>query len=62
VIPSGDSVQLRLSLVALLLALCTTASGCAAVGGIFRAGLWAGLILAAVVIALVFFVLRSFGR
>ena len=57
----GDRFQAPLPLIALLLTLTTTATGCAAVGGIFRAGLWVGLILALLVVALVFFVLRTIG-
>jgi fatty acid desaturase len=59
--PCGDRFHAPLPLVALLLTLITTATGCAAVGGIFRAGLWVGLILALLVGALVFFVLRTIG-
>ena len=45
------SVVSRLLLVVLL---AITATGCAAVAGIFKAGFWVGLIVAAVVIVAIF--------
>jgi hypothetical protein len=39
-----------------------SAAGCAAVGGIFKAGLWVGLITAFLVVAVVFFLVRSLSR
>ena len=52
----------RLATLALLLTLIVSATGCAAVSGIFKAGLWVGLILAVLVIAVVFFVVRRVSR
>jgi len=46
----------------LALILTVSAAGCAAVGGIFKAGLWVGLITAFLVIAVVFFLVRSLSR
>jgi TRAP-type C4-dicarboxylate transport system permease large subunit len=39
-----------------------SAAGCAAIGGIFKAGVWAGVIMAALVIAVVFFLVRNVSR
>jgi hypothetical protein len=49
----------RVAFLALLLLVSTTATACAAIGGIFKAGLWIGLIVAAVVVVLVLFLVRS---
>ena len=58
--PSTLPVALsRVTLLALLILFSTTATACAAIGGIFKAGLWVGLIVAAVVIVLVLFLVRS---
>jgi hypothetical protein len=46
----------------LLLIVTVSAAGCAAVGGIFKAGLWVGLITAILVVAVVFFLVRSLSR
>jgi hypothetical protein len=40
----------------LLLAACVSASGCAVAGGIFRAGLWAGIIMVVLVVGIVMFI------
>jgi len=37
----------------LLLLLAMTASGCEIIGGIFKAGIWVGIIIAALVVALI---------
>jgi hypothetical protein len=50
------------ALVLLLLMLLVTTTGCAAVEGIFKAGLWVGLITAVLVIAVVFFLVRRVSR
>jgi len=57
-----ESSPARLATLVLLLLVIVTAAGCAAVGGIFKAGLWVGLIVAVLVIAVVFFLVRSFSR
>jgi len=52
-----SSTAARYILLALLLVILVSASGCAAIAGIFKAGMWVGIILAVVVvggIALVF--------
>ena len=46
-----------------LLAFLITLSSCQVIGDIFRAGVWAGVILVVVVIGLVIFILsKIFGR
>lgn len=49
----------RLAILVLLAAL---ASGCEIIGGIFKAGVWTGLIVAALVIAVVIWLLRRMVR
>ena len=48
----------NLPLLVVLLAL----SGCEAIGDIFKAGIWSGVILVVIVIALIGFVLSRFRR
>lgn len=43
----------------LIVLLAVTLSGCAVVGGIFKAGMWVGIIMAVLVVALLMFI---FGR
>jgi hypothetical protein len=52
------SASSRLFLLLLLVA-CVSASGCHIVGGIFKAGLWVGIIMAVIVVALVMFVVNK---
>lgn len=54
------SASSRLFLLLFLVA-CASASGCQVVGGIFKAGLWVGIIMAVIVVALVMFVVNK-GR
>ena len=37
-------------------------SGCEAIAGIFKAGVWSGVIMVAVVIALIVFVIAKMGK
>jgi hypothetical protein len=46
----------------LVLMLAVGTTGCAAVGGIFKAGLWVGLMMALLLIVVVFFLLRRLSR
>jgi hypothetical protein len=57
VLPVGSA-----ALVLLLVMLLVTTTGCAAVEGIFKAGLWVGLITAVLVIAVVLFLIRRVSR
>jgi hypothetical protein len=52
----------RVALLALLLLLSVGAAACSAIGGIFKAGLWVGLITAALVVVLVLVLVRSISR
>lgn len=48
--------------VALIAFLCTTLSSCELVGGIFKAGVWSGIIVVVVVVALLIWILaKIFG-
>jgi hypothetical protein len=55
-IPSRSSSRLFLLL---LLAACVPLSSCAIVGGIFKAGVWVGVIMVVLVVALVMFVISK---
>jgi len=59
---SPTAVLVRLQTLTLLLIATVGAAGCAAVGGIFKAGLWVGLITAFLVVVVVFFLVRSRSR
>ena len=48
-------------LLLLLVIACVAASGCAVAGGIFKAGLWTGIIMVAIVVAIIMFIV-SRGR
>ena len=49
----------RISLFALLFALATTLTGCAAIAGIFKAGAYTGIIAVFIVVALLFFIVNK---
>ena len=51
-----------LPIVAALTALTTTTTGCAAIGDIFKAGVWVGVVVVAIIVALVFGATRLFAR
>lgn len=46
----------------LLLALALSSAGCGLVEGVFKAGLWVGIILVLIVVGLVVLLLRKIGR
>jgi hypothetical protein len=46
-------------LLLLLLVACLPLSGCAMIGGIFKAGVWAGVIMVVIVLAIVMFVVSK---
>ena len=56
---TSSTVLSRLAAVAALLILAITAAGCAAIGGILKAGVWVGVIVAALVVVVVLFLVRS---
>ncbi|WP_201984154.1 hypothetical protein [Hymenobacter rubidus] len=49
----------RLSLFAFLVALATTLTGCEAIGDIFKAGAYTGIIAVFIVVALLFFIVNK---
>lgn len=51
-----------LPLFAALTALATTTTGCAAIGDIFKAGVWVGVVVVGIIVALVFGATRLFAR
>ena len=59
---SSTAVLVRLQALTLLLIVTVGAAGCAAVGGIFKAGVWVGLITAILVVAVIFFLVRRLSR
>jgi hypothetical protein len=48
-------------LLTLLVATLASAEGCRAVEGIFKAGFWVGIVIAVVVVAVVFGIVRAIG-
>jgi len=48
--------------IAFLLTLVTTLSGCAVVGGIFKAGMGVGIFIVVLVIALIIFLITRIGK
>ena len=51
----------RTLVISSLPALALTVSGCAAIEGIFKAGVWVGVIAVAIVLAVIFGLVRAFG-
>lgn len=49
----------NLSLLTLLMILAVSSSGCEVIGGIFKAGMWVGVIMVAVILVVVFWI---FGK
>jgi hypothetical protein len=45
-----------------ILFLCSLLAGCQVIGGIFKAGVWAGVLLVVVIIAIVVFVIRAMSK
>ena len=45
-----------------LLMLVVTLTGCSAIGGIFKAGMWSGIIFVAIIIAIIIFIITRLGR
>ncbi len=45
--------RLSFSLIATLVFLSITLTGCAAIGGIFKAGIWVGIVIVIVVVAII---------
>ncbi len=53
--------QSRSVLLTLLLAVIASAEGCRAVEGIFKAGFWVGIVIAVIVVAVIFGIVRAIG-
>lgn len=53
--------QSRTALLALLIAAMASAEGCRAVEGIFKAGFWVGIVIAVIVVAVIFGIVRAIG-
>lgn len=53
----------NLSLLTLLMILAVSSSGCEVVGGIFKAGMWVGVIMVALILVVIFWIMgRVRGR
>mgnify|MGYP006878625406 CR=1 FL=1 len=50
----------RTSLMALMITMVTLLSSCEVIGGIFKAGVWSGIIVVIVVIALIIWLISKF--
>lgn len=50
----------RTSLIALMITMVTLLSSCEVIGGIFKAGVWSGIIMVVVVIALIIWLISKF--
>lgn len=50
----------RTSLMALMITMVTLLSSCEVIGGIFKAGVWSGIIMVVVVIALIIWLISKF--
>lgn len=48
-----------ISIIFLLVLLSSALSGCEIIGGIFKAGVWVGILVVVVVLALIFFLFRK---
>ena len=57
--PQRGSVKITLARILLVVLLAVITAGCAAVAGIFKAGFWAGIIIAVIVVVGLF---ALFGR
>lgn len=55
-------MQKNYSLFALLVLALPVLSGCEAIAGIFKAGMWTGFIIVAVVIALIIWIIAKVGK
>lgn len=50
----------RISLVALIVSCVTLLSSCEVIGGIFKAGVWSGIIIVVIVVALIIWLISKF--
>jgi len=56
-----DKFNVRTALV-LMLVMAISLSSCEVIEGIFKAGVWVGVIIVVVIIALIFWLIRKVGR
>ena len=52
----------NLSLLTLLVILAVSSSGCEVVGGIFKAGMWVGVIMVALILVVIFWIMGKMRR
>ena len=52
----------NLSLLTLLMILAVSSAGCDVVGGIFKAGMWVGIIMIAVILMVIFWIVGKMRR
>lgn len=50
----------RISLIALVATIATLLSSCEVIGGIFKAGVWSGIIVVVIVVALIIWLVSKF--
>jgi len=51
----------KISIFTALITLCFLLSSCEAIGAIFKTGVWTGIIIVVLIVAVVVFIARSFG-
>ena len=52
----------KLSLLTLLVILAVSSAGCEVVGGIFKAGMWVGVIMVALILVVIFWIMGKVRR
>jgi len=55
-------MKMKLFNTSFLVMLLTMLSGCEVIGGIFKAGVWSGIIIVVLIIALIIFVIGKMGK
>lgn len=52
----------RLNLLPLLLVLLLSLDSCQAIGAIFKAGVWVGIVIVVIVLVIIFWLIRKFSK
>ncbi len=52
----------KLKLITLLIFLIISLQSCAAIGAIFKAGIWVGIIIIVIIIIIIFWLIRKFSK
>ncbi|HEU5052528.1 MAG TPA: hypothetical protein VFT78_05410 [Hanamia sp.] len=52
----------KLNLLPLLLLLVLSLSSCEAIGAIFKAGMWVGIIVVVIILVIIFWIIRKFSK